>query len=394
MGRRSRAGKPGGPSDQPARGPGNFADRVARALVVVAARRWPEDLADVMRDEWLAELAFAGGWRRKLAFAASLAVSPAVGEPGWRDRASELGRASAVAAGVTLCAALAANVARSTGFFAPVLLVVAAAGLAVAGSRVRASTALMGVAVFAFLFVGNAAPVMPFMGAIDIAPAVVVWAAGLATVTWWSRRLVGNGNRRRALAVAAGGSLLTLELATVAGAAHAASVLGAPAWSAPAWFPLSLLPGDVVAFGPRFADGAAAFGSAQSSGTAFHASDILLANTAVMAGPLLLCTAFTVASVFRRAAVLRTAAVRSPRRIGNTGRIAVGVTAAVAGSVVAPMLSAAPTSPEAALPRMLDNTTAFGFGFVEHPWGLGLTALILAVLAVHATEPLPPIPDT
>ncbi|WP_184949324.1 hypothetical protein [Paractinoplanes abujensis] len=402
--------------------------------MTVAARRWPDDLAGVMREEWLAELAAAGGWRRKLGFAASLAVSPAVDEPSWRERGQGFARAAAVAAGVTLCAALVANVARAAAVFAPLVLFVAAVALVLLGRRVRVSGLLVGAAVFGFLFAGNPVPIMPFMGAVDIAPAVVVWVAGITAVSRWARHLPAR--------YAVGGGLLTLELATVAGSAHAASVLGVPAWSAPAWLPLALLPGDTVAFGPHFPDGSAAFGSLQSSGQAFHASDILLANAAVMTGPLLLCTAFVLASVLRGAsgrastgAASRAAAAQVPTvviaqagpveapgsapmptsgnaltppgpavtcqpaarawrrftvRAAHVGddarRIVVGVAAAGAGMAVAPLLSGAPADAEAALPRMLDNTTAFGFGFAEHPAGAGLVALVVAVLAVRAAD--------
>ncbi|MCY1138528.1 hypothetical protein OWR29_11010 [Actinoplanes sp. Pm04-4] len=354
-------------------------DRLARAAVLVAARRWPDDLAGVMRDEWLAELAVIGEPWRKLAFAGSLAVSPGVDEPSWRERAENAGRLAAVAAGVTLLAAVATNLARATEALAPVMLLLGAAGLALAGRRVRGSVALAGVALFAFLFAGNPVPMMPFMGARDIAPAVAVWTIGMA---------VALRARRRWVAVA--GGLVTLDLAVVAGSAHAAAALGVPAWTAPAWFPLALLPGGTVSFGPHLGDG-----------PAFHASGILLANAAVSAGPFLLCTAFLLASALtgktgeparssghltRRVTDAARAAVS---RLGvNARRGAAGAVTALATLAVAPALPAAGGDPDVVLRRLLDNSTAFGFGFVEHPVGLGAVALLAALLAMRATDSL------
>ncbi|WP_127507327.1 hypothetical protein [Actinoplanes solisilvae] len=341
-------------------------DRLARAAVSVAARRWPADLGPLLRDEWLAELAAITGPRsayRKLTFAGSLMVSPAVDEPSWPERAQTLGRAAAAAAGVTLLAAVSTNIARGS---TPALLLAGVAGLAALGRRVRGSVVLLGVALFAFLLAGNPVPVMPFMGAADLAPAVLTWVAGLALVL----RLA-----RRRWAVVAGG-LATLELATIAGSAHAAAALGVPAWTAPAWFPLSLLPGGTVSFGPHFPDGAAVFGGLSASGPAFHASEILLANAAVMTGPLLLCTAFVLAR-----------ALGSPSRarpMTEWSRTVVGLAAALAALAVTPLLPVASTDADAVLHRLIDNTTAFGFGFAEHPVGLGAVALLAAVLAMRA----------
>jgi hypothetical protein len=353
-------------------------DRLARAAVLVAARRWPDDVAGVMRDEWLAELAVIGEPWRKLAFAGSLAVSPGVDEPSWRERAGNAGRLAAVAAGVTLLAAVTTNLARAAEALAPVLLLLGAAGLALAGRRVRGSVVPAGLALFGFLFAGNPVPMMPFMGARDIAPAVAVWTIGMA---------VALRARRRWVAVA--GGLVTLDLAVVAGSAHAAAVLGVPAWTAPAWFPLALLPGGTVSFGPHLGEG-----------PAFHASGILLANAAVSAGPFLLCTAFLLASALtgtgeparsighltRRVTDAARAAVS---RLGvNARRGAAGVVAALATLAVAPMLPAAAEDPDVVLRRLLDNSTAFGFGFVEHPVGLGAVALLAALLAMRATDSL------
>ncbi|MCM4079594.1 hypothetical protein [Paractinoplanes hotanensis] len=514
-------------------------DRVARAAVRVAARRWPDDLAPLMREEWLAELASITGRRRaarKLAFAGSLAVSPAVDEPSWRDRSVVVGRRAATAAGVTLLAAVATNLARGSEALAPAILLLGVAALTLIGRRVRASIVLVAAALFAFLFVGNPVPMMPFMGAADIAPAVITWAVGVALALRWAA-----SPGRRWVAVA--GGAVALDLATAAGSAHAAAVLGVPAWTAPAWFPLALLPGDTVSFGPHFSEGAVALGGLQASGPAFHASEILLANAAVSAGPMLLCTAFLLAPALRRpaaaasstrklthaptgagahiatqhagarsaadkltaeargaaglaarvsgAAILAarvrrantlaarmskaatlaarasgtvtlaarvrrantlaaraskaatlaarasrastlaarasrantrtvrrskaaTLAARASRantlaararkaatlaarvsgpvgaataRIGIGGRrVAVGLAAALGALAVAPALPVAGRDADVVLPKLLDNSAAFGFGFVEHPVGLGAVALLAAILAMRVAD--------
>ena len=353
-------------------------DRLARAAVCAAARRWPAEMADDLRAGWLAELATLTGARSKVAFAGSLAVSPAVDEPSWTERAAGAGQRLAVAAGVTLAAATAANAARAAGGFGPVVLAVAAVVLAAAGTRVRVPVVLVGAALFAFLWMGNATPVMPFMGAADIAPAILVWTVGTAVA------------RRRGGAAA---GMVTLGLATAAGSWHAAAVLQVPAWTAPAWLPLSLLPGGLVSFGPGFADGAAAFGPLRASGPAFHASDILLANAAVTAGPMLLCTAFLLASTFRgRSAAghrrLFPAAGRwwaRSTRGGDRKRLMTGLAAALAALAAAPLLPVAGPA-DATLARMLDNATVFGFGFAAHPVGQGAMALLAAVLTMRVVR--------
>ncbi|MCA2216794.1 hypothetical protein [Jidongwangia harbinensis] len=271
----------------------------------MAARRWPADLSATMRDEWHAELAAldtpgtAAPAYRKLVFAGSLVLSPAVDEPSWRGRAAGLGRTASVAAGLTLLAAALVNAARATDSLAPLLLTGAAVACAAIGARVRVSAVLVGAAAFAFLLAGNRIPVMPFMGVLDIGPAVVTWTALTAVLARYIAHLTATGRRRRAAVLAAGGGLAVPDLATIAGSLHAADALGVAATSAPTWFPLALLPGGITDFGRYFADGTAAFGSLQAVGPAFHASDILLANAAVMAGPLLLCTTAVLASALR-----------------------------------------------------------------------------------------------
>ncbi|XVU22247.1 hypothetical protein ACQPZJ_33935 [Actinoplanes sp. CA-054009] len=380
---------------------GGLADRIARAGVGVAARRWPEDLADEMRDAWLAELAAVDGpgrTRKRLTFAASLMVSPAVDEVGWRERGEALGRAAMVAGGVTLLAAASANAIRSGGAG---LLLVGVVVFALIGLRCRAPIGLSGAALFGFLVAGNQVPVMPFMGVRDVAPVIVVWMAGMAVVVRLARRLAAAGRRRRAVWMAAGGGLITLDMAVAAGSLHAAATLGVSAWSAPLWFPLALLPGGTVSFGPHFADGAAAFGSLQAYGPAFHASDILLANAAVVAGPLVLISAFTAAAI--RAALTRQNADRpgelarqsaappvdpssqtGTRLSAGRRQFLVGAGAAVAAIVACPLLVTAGDDADGTLRRMLDNETGFGFGFAAHPVGQGVVALLAAVLVMGA----------
>ena len=352
-------------------------DRLARAAVGAAARRWPAEMADDLQAEWLAELATLTGARRKVAFAGSLAVSPAVDEPSWTERAAGAGQRVAVAAGVTLVAATAANAGRTAGEFGPVVLVVAAVTMAAAGMRVRVPVALVGAALFAFLWVGNATPVMPFMGAADIAPAILVWTVGTAVA-------------RRRGGVAAG--VVTLGLATAAGSWHAAAVLQVPVWTAPVWLPLSLLPGGLVSFGPGFADGAAAFGPLRATGPAFHASDILLANAAVTAGPMLLCTAFLLArpAAGRRWPLTRLVPAAGRRWArgnweGDRRPLMAGLAAALTALAVAPLLPVAGPA-DATLGRMLDNATVFGFGFAAHPLGQGAMALLAAVLTMRVVR--------
>ncbi|MGK5681866.1 hypothetical protein [Actinoplanes sp. URMC 104] len=362
-------------------------DRLARALVGAAARRWPEEMADEMRAAWLAELAAIPGWWRRWAFAGSLAISPGVDEPSWGERASAAGRAAAVAGGVTLAAAVATNLARGAGALAPAVLAVCVLALGVVGARRRGSVVLVGAALFGFLLAGNPVAVMPFMGARDIAPAVGVWMAGMA------------GARRRGPAGAAVGGAVVLGLATAAGSVHAAATLGVSGWTAPAWFPLALLPGGTVSFGPVL-PGGAPVGTLQAAGPT-HASAVLLANAAVMAGPMMLCTAFVLAPALRIGSWKRTAAARfgagvGPRTAapptatngvarrgnGDVWRAAAGMGAALGALAVAPRLPAGGAEADV-VARLVDNSMAFGFGFVEHPVGLGATALLAAVLAMR-----------
>jgi hypothetical protein len=368
----------------------NVVDRLARAGVTAAARRWPDDLAGPMRDEWTAELAAlrhdpalspVRRAYRTLAFAGSLAIWPAVDRPSWADRAATAGRAASVAAGVTLLAAALFNAVHAVG--GPGLLILAGSAMGVLGARIRVpatgTAALLGVALFAFLFIGNDVAVMPFMGFADVAPAAVTWAV-LMTVTV---RLVAAAGGARRVAVAITGGLITMQLAVIAGSLHAAGALGLGLGSSPAWFALALLPGGTVEFGTFFADGTAAVGGLSASGPAFHASDILLANAAAMAGPMLLCAVFVL-----------TRAVRGPARGDDVPasapaahRIAVGVTAALGGLGAAEVLRRSAPAVDSILHRLADNSAVFGFGFLTHPAGRAGLALLVALLAVRAMDP-------
>ncbi len=337
----------------------SVAERLARAGVTAAARRWPADIAGTLHAEWLAELAALRGrpWRM-LTFAAGLALSPAVDEPGWRDRLAGLGRAAAVAAGATV---LAAGLSNGVHVLGDGLLVAAVAVTAVAGRRAGIRpvvlTPLLGLAMFAFLMAGNEVPVMPFMGVADVGPAVVTWTVLMLLTV----RL------RHGLAVAAGG-LGTLVAATAAGSWHAAGVLGAGHGSAPAWFALTLLPGGTARFGPV------------SHGT--YASEVLLGNAAAMTVPMLLATVFVLAG--RRPVAYRVAA--RPRVT-----IPAGVAAALAGLAFCELMRRSAGPVEATLQRVVDSSAAFGFGFAAHPAGRALVALAAALLVVRLVETRAPV---
>jgi hypothetical protein len=160
------------------------------------------------------------------------------------------GRAASTAAGVTLLGAALFNGVHVLGH--PGLLIAAAAVMAAVGSRVRLpGVTLVGLALFGFLLAGNEVAVMPFMGVLDIAPAVVIWTLGSALSLKAGRRLI-----------AAAGSLVTLALATIAGSWHGAQVLG-------------------------------------TSPVPFTGPDPLPVNAAAMAGPMLLCSVFVVTSALR-----------------------------------------------------------------------------------------------
>ena len=363
-------------------------DRIARVGLNAAARRWPQDLSETMRYEWSAELdairddpASSRPVRayRMVAFAGSIALSPAVEEAGaepvtWRDRVIR----PASAAGLTLLAAALFNAVHEADHRAgpggALALAAAALLMAAIGYRCRVdavrTTVLMGASMFAFLMAGNQVAVMPFMGWIDILPAVAVWtaltAAGAALAA-----------RRRALGILT--AVAAIELAAVAGSLHAAHVLGLGFGSAPAWFPLALAPGGTADFGPYFADGTAAFGRLQGSGPAFHASEILLGNASAMVGPMLLCTMFAMASALRRAP-------RPPLASRPDLRVPLGVAGAVAVLIAGELMRPSGDAAGAALHRLIDNSNVFGFGFLADTPGRVAVALLGGLLAARLGE--------
>ncbi|MFI5895440.1 hypothetical protein ACIA5D_35620 [Actinoplanes sp. NPDC051513] len=321
--------------------------RLARWLVVRAARRWPED----MSPEWLAELeALRAEPAKALSFAVSLAASPAVEAVGEDQisRAELCVRALAAPLGATLLAAVlfngvhaAQHHAGPAGSLAALLL--ASALMAALARRVSGHPIVIGAALFAFLLAGNRIQYMPYMGWADILPAVAVWTAG----TLLSARL------RRPLAMA--GTLITLELATVAGSLHAATSLGVDLRSAAAWFPLSLAPGGTVTFGPEL--------------PGYHASEMLLGNASAMAGPMLLCSIF----------VLARSARREKSRLNL--EIPLGVGATLAAQTACEIFRRLP--PAVAPDRLIDNTGVFGFGFAAHLPGQIVIALVAGLLAAQ-----------
>jgi len=372
-------------------------DRFAESCIARAARRWPEDLSETMSREWRAELAalradpalgsFVHG-RRAIAFAVSLACSPAVEAEDavalrWRDRTAGLGRAMtalAGAVGVTLLAAALFNlvhhvyhnlyrhvsvpvgIAADVGLLAAAVAAMSWVGVVTArrspllpSSRFATTAALyavpLGLAMYAFLLAGNQIAVMPFMGWTDIAPGVAAWTAltgiSLGFATWFA----ASGRRRLGWSIGTVGSVVALESAAFCGSLHAADTLKVGFDSAPAWFPLALLPGGTVSFGHLLADGTASFGGRSQSGPAFHASDILLGNLSAMVGPLLLCSGFAVAYAMCRvrdtapaSVVVATdhAPVLSPRRFR-----AVAASTGVAGLAIWVYLAALAHNPDA-----------------------------------------------
>jgi hypothetical protein len=402
---------------------GGGVDRLARACVAAAARRWPAELAGTMRREWDAELdalrtdAVLGSLtraRRALLFAVSLLVSPAVEPAGtaprtWRDRAAGPVRAltglSAVA-GITLLAAALFNVVHDANHGLAQLVppaartlanvgLLAAAALAmwlvagVAAERSRSwlpnrpataavgCTAVVGLAMYAFLLAGNRVAVMPFMGWVDLAPGVAAWVVLTAVAAGVAARVAASGRRRLSLATGAAGALAALEATAICGSLHAAKALGVGFGSAPAWFPLALLPGGTVSFGGLFADGTASFG-------AFHASKILLGNVSAMVGPLLLCSVFLAGYTTHRATA------PTPHRASTAGTVTAGL--GLAAATTWGYLAAHNSPPTAVLARLADNSAVFGFGFASHLAGRIGLAIVLGVVISRLTAATPQAP--
>jgi hypothetical protein len=372
-------------------------DHLARTLVTAAARRWPADLRDDLAREWHAELEALGRNRRKLAFAASIAASPAVEEPDeepatWARRYAEWGRALSVPVALTLLAAALFNAAHlAQGRFgtiagAAALTAAAAVMVAVRGRATVRRVVLVGAAGYAFLLAGNQVAVMPFMGWMDIGPAVLAWTILTAATVRVSTRLRATGRTPLAGLAAVAGAVLALDAAAAAGSLHAAAILGVSPASAPSWFPLALLPGGIANFGPYFADGTAAFGPLHQSGPAFHASDVLLGNASAMIGPLALCSIAIVAGLVRRTTPqlpTRTAASKSD----TAGTIALGVVAGLGGQAIGELLRRSGGAADLTLHRLMDNSAVFGFGFLAHPAGRIAVALVIGLLVAHLGAP-------
>lgn len=374
------------------------AGRLARTLVTAAARRWPADLRDELAREWHAELAALGpGWRG-LAFAASLAAAPAVEEEGaeptsWARRGAGWARALSVPAALTLLAAALINGAHlAQGRFGPAaggaaLLGAAAVMAALAGRATVGRVLLLGAAGYAFLLAGNQVAVMPFMGWPDLGPAVLAWTILTAATVRLSTRLRAAGRGLLAGVAAVGGAVIALDVAAAAGSLHAAAVLGVSPASAPAWFPLALLPGGGTGFGAYFADGTAAFGSLRQTGPAFHASEVLLGNASAMIGPLALCSVTVVAGLLRRPSWSATgwtpATPAAARPRDAAGIAALGVVAGLGGLAVAELLRRSGGAAELTLHRLVDNSAVFGFGFLAHPAGRIAVALLIGLLVAH-----------
>jgi hypothetical protein len=234
---------------------------------------------------------------------------------------------------------------------------------------------LLGVTGYAFLLAGNQVAVMPFMGWIDIGPAVLTWTLLTAATVRVSTGLRSAGRNRLADLAAVAGAATALDVAAAAGSLHAAAVLGVHTASAPLWFPLALLPGGIVDFGAS-PDGAAAF----------HASDILLGNASAMIGPLALCSVAVIAGLLRRHTPVSTAPVAEPTR-DAAGKVALGVVAGLGGLAVGEALRRSGGAAELTLHRLADNSVVFGFGFLAHPAGRIAVALLIGLLVAHLGAP-------
>nr|WP_296070336.1 hypothetical protein [uncultured Actinoplanes sp.] len=358
-----------------------LADRLAQALVARAARRWPADLAAGMAREWHAELASMddGSTLRKLRFALSLAVSPAVEELGADPigRLEAWSRSLAGAAGVTLLAGALVNAIHAVQHRAGVATIplwFLAASLMVliarrSSSPVLARTLTLGAALFAFLLAGNRIAVMPFMGWRDILPAVLTWTI-LTTLLGYA--VSRTRRRHRAVPLAVLGLIATMDLTTIAGSWHAATGLGIGATSAALWFPLALLPGGAVTFGPPVA---------VVGLPGFHASQMLLGNASAMTAPMLLCSIFVLTRALSgapvRTVVPGTFAGLDLRTLYGVGA---ALTALAAGEAVRRL---PPGTFEAGWHRLLDNSAVFGFGFLATTPGRIVTAVIAGLVATH-----------
>jgi hypothetical protein len=347
----SAASGPQLPARSEAEAGGGLVDRVAGVLVGLAARRWPGE----MRREWQAELAVMQNQpaSRRLRFALSLAVSPVEVGP----RVEAWARSLAGAAGVVLLAGglvNAARVAQHRAGIVAALGVWVVAGLIVGqiGWRSWASaparTLAIGAGLFVFLLAGNRVAFMPYMGWRDVLPAVLLWT-GLTAFA------IRSSPKWAFLGVP-----VALDLATIAGSLRAAGGLGIGLKTAPAWFPLAMLPGGTVTVGPA------------------RASELLLANASAMVGPMLLCSIF----VFTLARRPEVAGVPEVRMLGPVdARTVWGVTGAIAALAGGELFRRMPFG--GLEYRLLDNSAVFGFGFLADTKGQVVTALIAGLIATR-----------
>jgi hypothetical protein len=352
----------------------NPVDRVADACLRRAARRWPPDLAATVTADWRAELDALRAdpvlrplirWRRTLAFAGSLALWPAVEAAGdepafWRDRFDRPCRAFSTlagAAGVALLAGALSNEARRASVLvgsraalvAVVVLAVAAMtwlGLAAGrrGGRPRLGWAALPTAVplglteYVFLWAGNRVAIVPFMGWMDIAPAVIAWTALTGVTLAVATRCVATDQPRLGCAVGTAGGGIAVASAAVCGSLHAAVARGADVSTTMHWLVLNA------------------------------GRDVIPPGQA-MIGPLLLGTAFVVPYA------IGAATAGTPRRAIRPG---VMVAVLAAGAVL--------VTRSAADALRLDHVPlVYGFGFAAHVAGRMALVLLLGVLAARWT---------
>ncbi|WP_018349713.1 hypothetical protein [Longispora albida] len=323
-----------------------------RALLRVAARRWPEELRAGQLREWEAELHGLGPFRA-FRYALSLAVSPPVedehGVPrGWREVLPGAGRGlqpvlalagMTIVFGVLLSLTLvgraiaragrgpvapgegfdwAANTA-SVGSLAVAALASAWIGgwlgkrlpvhwahnawLGRAGSAVAAPL-ILAVTVGGVYTVMRLRPEEPGVEYLELMnpwPGLALWAAGMAGLAWWVTRLTLRGRRWLAFAVGFGGTLLILEAVGVAIAFEEAPRAGLGRETALLWFPLSLL--DTL-------DSGVQLGKVDQG---YVASDVVAGQVAGVTWLLLMASAFTLRYGIRASqAVLRPARVKVP----------------------------------------------------------------------------------
>lgn len=324
----------------------------AEICVRTAARRWPAAIRDGMAAEWRAELVVlrhdprlgrgARTWRQ-LAFAVSLACSPAVGKEDpmtltWRDRVPALGFAVgriAVYTGIAFAAELLPRATADLWYqistqnkylpvprgediagtlAAMVLALVAMALLGVAAARLapRPGGRPLAVAAFVTVPLGLAGYVVYYAGGRYQVHAVLntgpppaallgfaVWTVVATAALAGALRLAASGRRVAATGAGIVGLLLAVDVAGwVTALPSAASAHANPA-TGPLWSPLALLPLDAVTFGPI---------TLTVGPDTFHASTVVAGLAGLVAVPALMCAAFAATYLLRGRAVRLTVA--------------------------------------------------------------------------------------